>query len=198
MTGLEASIRRLGEPVTLRGIETKASLKESTKATYSFAARAYYVEGQIVLIDNTKLSGDYFERVLESNGKYLVISELTEPLTAGVAYIYACKCNAAIEIQRQKNKTQPFETIHSGVYCFRDQMNRNERSTNVGSLNQSIYTIILPHSYLLSKGDRVVMKGNVKGEYKDEFYEVEATSSAILDIDGKGIDIIQLSYDTRG
>lgn len=197
MTKWNSLLERLGEQIVFGDTTVHASLKESTKSLVSLASRADTVEGQCSNIAAAVSVGSYFKRPADMNADYFVTTIMAEPLAADVLYIFACKCNATVDIQRQASIQGDFETIHSGVLCWRDQVNRSERDTADGSINQTIYTLTLPHGYMLSKGDRVVMKGNVGGVYANENYQVESVSSVLVGVDGNGVDVAQLSYDMR-
>lgn len=199
-------VKRLGETISFGETNIKASLKQSTKAVYSLANRAYYVEGQNEV--NAAIAvGSYFTRPCDNSNIYFVVSLTSDNAADDVQYMYAAKCNAEITIARKsaepvinefEEETYPFNTIFSGVKVFRDFAVRSQKSTNDGLLDQTIYTLMLPHSFMLSEGDRVVMKTNVAGEYKDQNYKVESISSALVDLSGVGgIDFAQLSLDLR-
>lgn len=199
-------VQQLGETLKFGNISVKASLKQSTKAAYSLANRAYYIEGQIEINDIVKV-GAYFNRNCEKDNVYFVVSLASEDITNDIQYMYAAKCNAEITIARKSTEpitnefgeeTYPFIPIFSGVKVFRDFAVRSQKTTNDGLIDQTIYTLMLPHSYMLSESDRVIMKANVAGEYKDQNYKVESVSSALVDLSGiGGIDFAQLSLDIR-
>lgn len=192
-------VRELGENIVVGGLSMKASLKESTKATYSLAGRAYYVEGQCEKGTPQISVGDYFKRECDT-GDYFIESVLPEPLADDVVYIYAIKSNCKIDILRATSsrndsgdKESNFETVYSDVLCFKDVSTRSQKSQNDGKIDQTIYTIILPHKFMLSEGDRVLMSANVKGEEVKQPYMVESVGNQVV-----GSDTAQLSFDIRG
>ena len=80
---------------------------------------------------------------------------------------------------------------------FREVATRSDKKTAGGLLDNTIYNVMLPHQYLASEGDRIVMKTNIDGEYKRKNYRVDSMSNALVDIGGDGIDMLQLSDDLR-
>jgi len=193
-------VNELGEILDFGTQTIKASLKSSTKAVYSLANRACFVEGQTIKGNPQIASGDYFQRVYD-NSVYFITTILTEPLADDLFYIYATKCNTTITIQRQTETRDTFTgdlindgwgTIHSDIKCFKDVATRSNKTTNDGLLDQTIFTLIIPHSYLISEGDRVVMTSNQKGIETDTNYKVESTGNQI-----EGVDLVQMSLDLR-
>lgn len=206
MSKWSAVVNKLGETIMLNNQYIKASLKQSTKATYSLANRAFYIEGQCVKGYPEIKAGDYFTRLID-NTKYMVVSSTAEGLADDICYIYAAQCNVQISIARQSQteienelgeRIKPFNIVYSEVDAFRETETRSYKTTNDGLIDQTIYTLMLPHKYLLSEGDRVIMKSNVDGEFKNVNYRVESISNAVVGLDGNGIDVAQLSFDVRG
>lgn len=181
----------------------KASLKSSTSAVYNLANRAYYIEGQAFKADYR--AGDYFSRECESEAVYMIATVVSEPLAPDLAYIYAMRCNAVITIMRYKGREcdeyddtkDVFEEAFKDVPVYRDFTTRSGKQTNDGLIDQAIYTMILPHRFMLSEKDRVIMKTNIGGEYIDREYFVENIGNAVAEDDGCGVDTAQLSLDTR-
>lgn len=188
----------LGENITFGNQTLKASFKESTRATYSLTNRDCFIEGQCFK-GNPEISvGDYFIRAVD-NKKYMVITTQVEPLDSNLIYMYASKCNTQIEIKRcvkQRNDdgelVESWETVFSNVYCYKDIATRSLKLTNDGGIDQTIYNIILPHQYLISQDDRVVMKTNINGVEANENYKVDSIDNSI-----QGIDKVQLVLDLR-
>lgn len=200
-------VNRLGEVLVFeeqeRRKEIKASLKGSTNASYSLANRAYYVEGQAFKGDYQV--GDYFRRKCEKNNVYMVSTISSEPLADDLVYLYAMRCNAVITIIRYKGRQADecgdikdiFEEVYTDIPAYRDFATRSDKQTNDGRIDQAIYTLTLPHRFLLSEKDRVIMKANIDGEYADRAFYVESTGNAISEYGGVGVDTAQLSLDTR-
>ena len=205
MTANYSIVNKLGESITFEGIgkEIKASLKTSTSAVYNLANRAYYIEGQ-AFKDDYRV-GDYFRRKCEPEAVYMAATIVSEPLAADLVYLYAMRCNGIITIMRYKGRQTDeygdmkdvFEEAFKDVPVYRDFTTRSGKQTNDGLIDQAIYTLILPHKYLLSEKDRIIMKTNVGGEYADRAYFVENIGNAVAEDDGFGVDTVQLSLDTR-
>lgn len=192
-------VKRHGENITFGEQTIKASLKESTKAVYSLANRAYMVEGQTIK-GNPKIScGDYFQRVSD-NGTYFVTTLMIEPLASDLFYMYATKCNTTISIQRYVEERDTFtgdlkeewNDIFTDVKCFKDVATRSNKMTNDGGKDQTIYTLIVPGVYVISENDRVVMKSNKDGQAIDTNYKVESVGNQV-----EGINTVQMTLDLR-
>ena len=175
-------VKRLGENIRFGDDIIKASLKSSTSAVYNLANRAYYIEGQA--FKGSYRVGDYFSRECEPESVYMAATIVSEPLAMDLVYLYAMRCNAKITIERYKRR-KPDEN--------RDIKDIFEEAYS----DIPVYTMILPHRYMLSEKDRVIMKTNVGGEYTDLAYYVENVGNAVAEDDGYGIDTVQLSLDTR-
>lgn len=207
MSVFGVTVARHGETVDFGNLgKVKASLKASTKAAYSLANRAYYIEGQCFrTFPDMFAVGDYFTRE-NDGGRYFVSTVQSEPLAADLVYLYGIKCNAIISIYRYKgyadgngDKNREWETVAEDIYCFRDFVDRSGKTTNDGLIDQAIYTLIIPQKYRLSEGDRVVMKHNSSGEFKDVSFRVESVGTALVDHEGaSGINTAQMSLDLRG
>lgn len=193
-------VKRLGESITYGTQTIKASLKESTRAVYSLANRACFIEGQTIKGNPAMACGGYFQRICDSN-TYFIATLMQEPFADDVFYMYAIKCNATITIKRLSEERDSetgdligdgWSTIHSNIKCFKDIATRSNKATNDGLLDQTIYTLIIPHTYLISEGDRVVMKSNQNGIETDTNYKVESTGNQV-----EGIDLVQMTLDIR-
>lgn len=196
-------VEKLGEIIRFGDTEIKASLKSSTSAVYNLANRAYYIEGQA--FKESYRVGDYFSRECEPEAVYMVATIVSEPLATDLVYLYAMRCNATITLMRYKGRRSDecgdikdiFEEVYKDIPVYRDFTTRSGKQTNDGLIDQAIYTLILPHKYLISEKDRIIMKTNVGGEYADRAYFVENIGNAVAEDDGCGIDTAQLSLDTR-
>lgn len=205
MTANYGIVSRLGESIVFEelGKEIKASLKGSTNATYSLANRAYYIEGQA--FKGKYCVGDYFRRKCERENVYMVSTINSEPLAQDLVYLFAIRCNAVITIMRYKGRQNDeygdvkdiFEEVYKDIPVYRDFTTRSGKQTNDGLIDQAIYTLILPHRFMLSEKDRIIMKTNIGGEYADRAYYVENIGNALAEYGGEGIDTVQLSLDTR-
>lgn len=207
MSVFGVTVARHGETIDFGDLgKVKASLKASTKATYSLANRAYYIEGQCFRTSPDMFAeGDYFTRENDS-GKYFVSTVQSEPLAADLVYLYGIRCNAVISLHRCKGYANGFgdikrewETVAEEIYCFRDFVDRSGKTTNDGLINQAIYTLIIPQKYRISDGNRVVMKHNSDGKFKDVSFRVESVGTALADYEGiSGVNTVQMSLDLRG
>lgn len=183
----------------------RASLKPSTKATYSLANRAYYIEGQCFKTAPEMFAvGDYFTR--SSDGKkYFVSTIQPEPLAPDLVYMYGIQCNAVIDIYRYTehmdencDKKRDWELIAEEVYCYRDFVDRSEKTTNDGLIPQEIFTLIIPHKCHISDGDRVVMMFNSNGKYQRTNFRVESVGTSLVALSGEsGVNTVQMSVDMR-
>lgn len=177
----------------------KASLTESTKAVYSLANRAYYAEGQMYKGNPAVVVGDYFTRPNNSNKTYFVETIIPEPLAPDLIYACCIECNVTIDIKRKSGEStrdrnsslvpRVYETIYSGINCYRDVATRSNKYTSDGALDQSIYSVILPHRFMLSEGDIVVMQNNISGADGKSEFSVESVGSQVI-----GSDIAQLLF----
>lgn len=205
MSTFGITVSRHGELLDFGGMGiVKASIKPSTKATYSLANRAYYVEGQCFRTSPMFAEGDYFVR--KSDGmKYFVSTVQTEPCADDLVYLYAIQCNAEVSLLREKayideygDRKREFIAVHENISCYRDFVDRSAKTTNDGTIPQEIITLIIPHRYGISAGDRIEMKFNCGGEYDSERFKVESVGTALVSLDGaSGVDTAQLSIDTR-
>lgn len=207
MSVFGVTVSRHGETIDFGGLgKVKASLKASTKAVYSLANRAYYIEGQCFrTFPDMFAEGDYFTRENDS-GKYFVSTVQSEPLAADLVYLYGIKCNAIISIYRCKgyansssDMKREWEPVAEDIYCFRDFVDRSGKTTNDGLIDQAIYTLIIPQKYRISDDYRVVMKHNSDGKFKDVSFRVESVGTALVDYEGiSDINTVQMSLDLRG
>lgn len=206
MSTFGITVSKHGETLDFGDMGTaKASLKPSTKATYSLANRAYYVEGQCFRTSpNMFAEGDYFTR--NSDGKiYLVSTIQAEPLAPDLVYLYGIKCNAVISLFREKviideygDRKKEWVPSAENIYCYRDFVDRSGKTTNDGLIPQEIFTLIISHKYHISDGDRVIMKFNSDGEYKDVKFRVESVGTALVNLEGtSGVNTVQMSLDLR-
>jgi len=189
-------VARHGEQLVFNNQILKASLMESTKAVYSLANRAYFFEGQMYKGSPAVSVGDYFTRPADNNNTYFIETILNEPMASDMIYAACIRCNVTITIKRRPNNERddngellPYAVVHENVKCFRDISTRSNKATSDGLLDQTIFSLILPHSYMISEGDMVVMKYNVEGQEKDAEFSVESVGSQVI-----GTDTAQLLF----
>jgi len=209
-----STVQRLGEDIIYDNQTLKASLEESTQATFSLAGRAYYVQGQILKGNPEIKQGELFSRLCEPNEKYTIITLLPEPYASDLFFLYAYKCNAKVSIYRLESPeitngkrfdditgdrldSKTFELIYSNVYVFSDTVVRSFKELNDGLDDQTIYTMLLPHEYGISVLDRVALPTTINGTNSTKNLRVDSISNALIGISSTGIDQIQLSFDTR-
>lgn len=194
------TVNEFGEELTFETQTIKSSLVASTKAVYSLTNRDCFVEGQTIKGSPNIANGDYFQR-LSDDSTYFITTLLPETFASDLFYMYATKCNVNITIQRENEERDEYtgdligdgwEDVHTDVKCYRDIVTRTNKMTNDGGKDQTIYTLIIPHKYLISENDRVVMLSNQKGIETLTAYKVESTASQI-----SGIDLVQMSLDLR-
>lgn len=197
------TVKKLGEFIFFPdGKRLKASFKSSTSAVFNLANRAFYIEGQVFKDDYNV--GDYFCRECEPNSIYMIATVISEPLAEDLVYLYAMQCNANITVMRYKGRKSDengdirdvFENVYTEIPVYRDFTTRSGKQTNDGLMDQGIYSMILSHKYMLAERDRVIMKMNIGGEFRDKAYYVESVGCAVIYENG-GIDTVQLSVDTR-
>lgn len=200
------TVERLGEKITFAdGKTVKSALKFSTSAVFNLSNRAYYIEGQTVKALPMFSVGDYFTRV--KDGKTFFVSTIQpDNCTDELVYMFAAQCNATITLMRYIGKTKnsdgdqvdTFETVCENQPVYRDFITRSGKQTNDGVIDQGIYTMLIPHKFLISEKDRVIMKYNDGGVYKDTNFCVENVGCALSEVNETGIDSVQLSRDNRG
>lgn len=186
----KAIVAKHGEDVKFGRQMLKASIVESTKATYSLAGRAYFVQGQVFKGNPAIKVGDYFERKIDNN-TYFVNTLLPEPQAEDLFFMYAVMCNVKISIYRDTEKTRndygdevsKTITVAENVCCYLDAATRSNKGTNDGKVDQSIYTLMLPHTFMLSEGDIVHSELNIKGESGIGVFRVESVGTQVIGID---------------
>lgn len=200
MSDFKDTVMEFGEDLLFETQIIKSSLTSSTKAVYSLTNRDCFVEGQTVKGSPSIANGDYFQRLSDDN-TYFIMTLSPETFADDLFYMYATKCNAIISIQRNVEVRDEYsgdlisggwQDVYTDVKCYRDVVTRTNKMTNDGGKDQTIYTLIIPHKYLISENDRVVMMSNQEGTEKLTNYKVESTGSQI-----NGIDLVQMSLDLR-
>lgn len=187
-------VAKHGEQLVFNNQILKASLMESTKAVYSLANRAYFFEGQMYKGSPAVCVGDYFTRPKDNNNTYFIETILNEPMASDMIYAAVIRCNTTITIKRCSvtrdgygDVSSDYLPVYENVKCYKDTSTRSNKPTADGALDQSIFTLIIPHKYLISDGDMVVMPYNVAGEEKNAEFSVESVGSQVI-----GSDTVQL------
>ena len=190
----KAIVAKHGEFIDINNQRLKASIVESTKATYSMAGRSYFVQGQVFKGKPAIKVGDYFKRKVDKN-TYFINTLLPEPQAEDLFFMYAVMCNATISIYRTvesvRNEYGDKESntilMDKDVCCYLDVSTRSNKATNDGMIDQSIYTLMLPHNFMLSEGDNITAPMNISGETGTGIFRVESIGSQVI-----GIDMAQL------
>lgn len=168
-------------------INTKVSIKRSTKSSRDLGSRESYWEG-LILADAALLSGEILEL---SGNKYLVQSTNPDP-SSGEAALFIAKCNAVIQHKRyvedvddNGNLIQEWQTLHADVPCYGEIITYRLRQEDPGLLDSTKYTFQVPKVLGVVLLDRFV--------YNEKKYQV----SSIDDIGLPGVSRIQCEDDTR-
>lgn len=206
MNRFEKVVRKHGEDLTLHDgsarLPFRASLKESTHATYSMNNRANYFEGQSLkrTLDDTGTAvalGHYVTRLCDPDVPYMVASTLPEPLSGdSLIYLYMMRCNERVTIDRWTEDVDPdnpseiisgWVPVAADAWCNKDIVTRSMKGTNDGLLDQAIYILALPRSIGVKVLDRVKMAGTS--------YRVESINDIIANANlTAGLDVLQLTY----
>lgn len=204
MHQFEKTLLRHGETLQLltdsSPLPFKASLIESTKATYSVNNRANFFQGQSFkhTLDGTKLIdvGEYFTRESDNNSIYFVMSTVPEPICTDLLFLYAVRCNTLATITRYREEIDPEDEtqiiksdipIATDIWVNKDIVPRSLKDTNDGLLDQTIYTLSLPRKYGIRLLDKVHIGNGI--------YQVESINDTLINTDMTGgIDMLQLTY----
>lgn len=168
-------------------VQTKASIKRSTRSSRDLGVREAYWEG-LVLADSELKSG---EILTITTDKYLVQSANPDPASSEYAF-FAAKCNAVIQHKRYEesvdgsgNIVQDWVTKNADVPCYGQIITAQLRQEDPGLLDGTKYIFQVPKSLGVMSLDRFV--------YDGENYKVTSIDS----IGMAGVSRIQLSDDTR-
>lgn len=169
-------------------VDTKISIKRSTRAIRDFGAREAHWEGLIPLEVNLQ-SGELFE----IDGKrYLVQSVVFDPASRETA-CYVVKTNCVLQHQRQvrtvdkttKIASVSWDTINENIDSYGEIVTVEMRHRDPGILQATRYIFQLPKALDVRQLDRIVFNG--------DNYRVDA----INDVGMEGIVRIQVSEDNR-
>lgn len=201
MTAMERFVISRGETLALEtGALLRASLKASTQATYSLGSRAYYYQGVSTIGGAV---GDYLTR--SGDGLYYFIETIQpEPVFSGLQTVYLVQCNAKVALLRDEgdadgagNLVPDFVPYAENVCVYKDTTTRSMKAVNDGLIDQAIYVMHLPHKYHVWPMDRICVYDAAGQEV--ERYRVESVGDTLTPIDSvdEGVDVLQLSEDTR-
>lgn len=168
-------------------VNSKLSIKRSTKSSRDLGSREAYWEG-LILADAALMSGEIIQILAD---KYLVQS--TNPDAAsGETALFIAKCNAVIQHKRYDedvddngNLIQGWQTLHPDIPCYGEIITYRLRQEDPGLLDSTKYTFQVPKSLGVILLDRFV--------YGEDKYQV----SSIDDIGLPGVSRIQCEDDTR-
>ncbi|OPX46400.1 hypothetical protein CLHUN_02160 [Ruminiclostridium hungatei] len=171
-------------------VNSKVSIKRSTRSSRDLGSREAYWEG-LILADAALQSGEVLDIL---GNKYLVQSANADPASGETAF-FSAKCNAVIQHMRfvedtdeNNNVIQEWQTLHADVSCYGEIITYRLRQEDPGLLDSTKYTFQVPKSLGVVLLDRFVY-----GEGKDNKYKV----SSIDEIGMSGVSRIQLESDTR-
>lgn len=181
--GQQAIINR-EQPVT-----AYVSLKRSTKAIFSPAAREAMFDGMIEAASGL-VSGETF-----SIGSDVYLAQTVDDDPASdEKNIFVAKTNAIVSILRAEetvdenfNLHKEWKTLKFGIPCYMEVITRVLSQYDVGLLDNTIYTIQISKLIDIKELDRIKIDGD------DKNYKVESIDNCGLD----GVYRIQLSRDTR-
>lgn len=168
-------------------VNTKVSIKRSTKASRDLGIREGYWEG-LILADSNLKSG---ETITIRDTKYLIQSTNYDSASMECAF-FSAKCNSVIQHKRyvedvdeNYNPIQEWKTISPDAACYGEIVTSRLRQEDVGLLEGTIYIMQVPKILGVLVLDRFV--------YDGKNYEVASIDSIGLE----GVSRVQLSADNR-
>lgn len=171
-------------------VNTKVSIKRSTKASRDLGIREGYWEG-LTLADSNLESG---EIITIRENKYLIQSANYDPASTQTAF-FSAKCNATIQHKRYVEAVdENFNTIQewqhvnpdkSNIACYGEVVTSRLRQEEPGLLDNTIYIFQVPKTLGVMMLDRFIHSG--------KNYEVVS----IDDIGLEGVARVQLGMDNR-
>lgn len=174
-------------------VQTKASIKRSTRSSRDLGVREAYWEG-LILADSILQSGELVEirnKKKQSIGKFLVQSANYDPASEETAF-FAAKCNAIVQHKRYEesvdgsgNIVQDWVTKNADIPCYGQIITAQLRQEDPGLLDGTKYIFQVPKSLGVMPLDRFL--------YDGDNYQVTSVDS----IGMAGVSRIQLSDDTR-
>lgn len=191
MSYMKAFLRDKGDLITIQRTPTVqfyASLKRSTRATYSLPSREHYFEGLCESESNLQ-GGEYF-----SSGSETFMVQTADPdRESGELAIFVVRTNAVIDIQRKSgsvnnntgNITDTWPPSITSLPAYAEIATRSLKQMDEGLLDQAIYTFYVPSSKDIQKMDRVI--------YESEKYKVDSIDPTGM----RGIVRLQVSPDFR-
>ncbi len=142
-------------------IDTKVSIKRSTKSSRDLGAREGYWEGLIPIADSLQ-SG---EIITIRDGKFLVQSVNYDHASEETAF-FAAKCNAVLQHKRYIEDTDngghiihEWRVINSDISCFGEIITYRLKQEDPGLLDGTKYTFQIPKSLGIELLDRLIFNG---------------------------------------
>lgn len=167
-------------------VNTKVSIKRSTRASRDLGVREGYWEG-LILYDANIQSG---EIISIRDNKYLVQTVDYDPASMECAF-FAAKCNAVLKHQRyvedvdeNNNLIQEWKTLNEFVYAFENIETYRLSSSPIGLVDSTKYVFEISKSEDIKELDRLV--------YEGKNYKPVSINNSM-----KGILIIQAAFDER-
>lgn len=183
-------VRAKGQNCTINRTEpvnTKVSIKRSTKSSRDLGSREAYWEG-LILADAGLLSGEILTIDIE---KYLVQSVNLDPASGECAF-FSAKSNMVLQHMRfvettdeNNNVIQEWQTINADVPSYAEIVTYALRQYDPGLLEQTRYIIQISKSIGAVMMDRFVLD-------EDKFQVVSINNAGL-----QGTSILQLGIDTR-
>lgn len=168
-------------------VNTKVSIKRSTRSSRDLGVREGYWEGLIPLIDSLQ-SGEILSI---RDSKFLVQSTNYDPASEETAF-FSAKCNAVLQHKRKEETTdddghliQTWKPINTDVPSYGEIITYRLRQEDPGLLDSTKYTFQLSKSLGIMMLDRLVFNGTN--------YQV----SSIDDIGMDGVVRVQAESDLR-
>lgn len=168
-------------------VETKVSIKRSTKASRDLGIREGYWEGLIVADSNLK-SG---EIISIRDIKYLIQSSNYDPQSKETAF-FSAKCNIVFDHKRfiddvdeNFNPIQGWGDINDNGPSYGEVITSRLRQEDPGLLEGTIYILQVPKTLGVLELDRIIFSGKK--------YQVASIDEIGLD----GVSRIQLETDLR-
>jgi hypothetical protein len=142
-------------------VQFYASLKRSTRATYSLISREHFFEGLIEAESNLQ-GGEYFTLRDET---YMVQTTDFDKESEELS-VYVARTNAVIDVKRETetideygNVVKTWVPIESSLPVFVEIATRSLKQEDEGLLDQAIYTFQVPSAKDTQVLDRIVFEG---------------------------------------
>ncbi len=168
-------------------IQSKVSMKRSTKSSRDLGSREAYWEG-LILSEANLQSGEVFYIGL---GYYLVQSVNPDPESREHIF-FSAKCNKTLIHKRYEehsdndnNVIQEWVALHDNVHSYIEIVTYQLRQFDPGLLEQTRYIAQVPKSLGSLLLDRFIFDGNK--------YQVESIDDSGME----GVSRLQLGIDTR-